>query len=328
MPYSGTVSQTKFNTRRVIENAARRCRVPPQSLTSEHIEVANDQLFLLLSDLANRGMPLWCIEKQIYPFYEGVAQIPLAASTVDVLNTNLRQLQTPSGDETITATEYVVEFQGPTIVGTVGVKWSAASEPLAFERSEDGVVWVLADEVEPQAVAGEWTWYDLPSAVGAQFFRVRATSGTLDFERIVLGNTPTEIPMARLNRDDFTNLPNKLFQSIRPLQFWFDRQIPQPIMRLWPVPNAAAETSQAVVWVQRHIMDVGTMTQEIEVPQRWYEALVAMLAARLALEYLEVDPQLIPILDAKSAESLRAALIEERDNSPVNLLPDISMYTR
>jgi hypothetical protein len=328
MPYSGTVSQTKFDTRRVIENAARRCRVPPQSLTAEHIEVAKDQLFLLLSDLANRGLQLWCIEKQVYPFYEGVAQIPLAASTVDVLNVNLRTIQQATGDEFTTPQDYTVDFGGPTLIGVVGIKWSGASEPLVFERSNDGLVWQAVDTVQPEATVGEWTWFDLPSAVPAQFFRVRVASGILDFERIVLGNTPTEIPMARLNRDDFTNLPNKLFQSIRPLQFWFDRQVPQPLMRLWPVPNAAAELSQVVVWVKRHVMDVGSMTQELEVPQRWYEAVVAMLAARLALEYLEVDPQLIPILDAKAAESLAYAGAEERDNSPVNLLPDIGMYTR
>jgi hypothetical protein len=74
-------------------------------------------------------------------------------------------------------------------------------------------------------------------------------------------------------------------------------------------------------------MDVGSMTQEIEVPQRWYEALVAMLAARLAMEYLEVDPGMIPMLDGKAKESLYFAQQEERDNSPVNILPNISMYT-
>ena len=99
-------------------------------------------------------------------------------------------------------------------------------------------------------------------------------------------------------------------------------------MNLWPVPNAAAEVMQVVVWAQRHIMDVGTMTQNIEVPQRWYEAIVAMLAARLAMEYIEVDAGLIGMLDQKAKESLYFAQQEERDNSPMMILPNISMYTR
>ena len=67
MAYSGTVSQTTFDTRRVIEHAARRCRMPAQTLTSEHVDIANDNLYLLLSALANEGAPLWCIQKTIYP---------------------------------------------------------------------------------------------------------------------------------------------------------------------------------------------------------------------------------------------------------------------
>jgi hypothetical protein len=75
-------------------------------------------------------------------------------------------------------------------------------------------------------------------------------------------------------------------------------------------------------------MDVGTMTEQIEVPQRWYDAIVSGLAAMLALELPDVDPQMIPVLDAKAAQSLATAQAEERDNSPIMWAPNISMYTR
>jgi len=328
MAYSGTVSQTTFDTRRVIENAARRCKMPPQLLSAEHVDVAKDQLYLLLSDLSNRGIQLWCIEKQIYPLYDGVADVTLDLGTLDILNSNLRTLQQVTGISTDTATERQVFFTTPTAVTTVGIRWSAAAAPLAIERSDDGVVWTTIQTETPSAVAGDWTWFDLESSVATSYFRVQATSGTLDFSRIYLGNTPTEIPLARLNRDNYTNLPNKSFQSNRPLQFWFDRQVQRPIMHLWPVPNAASEVLQIVLWRQRYIMDVGGMTQEIEVPQRWCDAIVAMLAAKLAMEYVEVDAQLIPMLDQKAKEALYFAQQEERDNSPMMILPNIAMYTR
>ena len=188
--------------------------------------------------------------------------------------------------------------------------------------------WTIIQNEDQTAVAGEWTWFDLNSSVATQYFRVVAISGTLGFSQIYLGNMPTEIPMARMNRDDYTNLPNKTFQSNRPLQFWLDRQAQSPVLNLWPVPNAQATTSQVVTWVQRHIMDVGTMAQQVEVPQRWYEALVAMLAAKMAMEMLGIDPQIIPMLDAKAAQALAVAQAEERDNSPIMWAPNISMYTR
>jgi hypothetical protein len=328
MAYSGTVSQTTFNTRKVIENAARRCKLPPQSLSAEHVEVANDQLFLLLSDLSNRGIQLWCIQKSVYPLYNGTNQIVTYEGTVDILNSNLRTLQQVTGINTDTGTSRQVFFPTPTFVTTVGIKWAGPAVPVALQRSDDGIVWTTIQTETPTASAGQWTWFDLASSVATVYFRVFAPSGGLLFDRIYLGNTPTEIPLARLSRDDYTNLPNKSFQSNRPLQYWLDRQSLSPVMNLWPVPNDQAETYQIVVWVQRHIMDVGTMTQEIEVPQRWYDAIVSMLAAKLAMEYIEVDAQMIPMLDAKAKEALYFAQQEERDNSPMMILPNISMYTR
>ena len=328
MAYSNTVSQTVFNTRKVIENAIRRCKLPAESITAEYVDIANDQLYLLLSDLANMGAPLWCIEKQIIPLYDGVGDVVLDTKVVDILNSNFRQLQTVSGVNTTTATEHTIAFGGDTFVTTVGIKWAAASVPIAIERSVDNIVWETIQTETPVATSGEWTWYDLESSIATPYFRVRATSGNLSFFEIYTGNTPTEIPLARMNRDDYTNLPNKYFQSNRPLQYWYDRLIPNPVMHLWPVPNSGADTSQLVLWVQRYIMDVGTMTQQIEVPQRWYEAIVAMLAAKMALEITEVDVNLIGLLDAKADKALYTAQAEERDNSPMMIAPNIAMYTR
>jgi hypothetical protein len=328
MAYSNTVSQTAFTTQRVIDNAVRRCRIPAEQITAEIISIANDQLYLLLSDLANQGVPLWCIQKCIYPLYEGTPTITTYSGTVDLLNTNLRTLQEVTGTNVDTSTSRTVEFTSATAVSTVGVLWSGPSVPISLQRSNDGVNWTIIQNEDQDAVAGQWVWFDLSSSVGTTFFRVVAVTGTLGFTQIYLGNTPTEIPMARMNRDDYTNLPNKSFQSNRPLQFWLDRQAQSPVLNIWPVPNAQAEVYQVVTWIQRHIMDVGTMTQEVEVPQRWYEAIVSMLAAKMALEIVEVDPQMIPMLDSKAAQALAVAQAEERDNSPMMIAPNISPYTR
>lgn len=328
MAFSNTVSQTNFNTRRVIDNAIRRCKLSAQQITAEYIDIANDQLYLFLSDLANQGAPLWCIEKQIYPLYDGVGDITMTDGTVDILNSNFRTLQPVTGTNVDTSTTRTVTFTTEIFVANVGIYWTAAAVPIALERSDDGAIWTTIQTETPTATAGQWTWFDLDSSVAARYFRVRATSGTLSFSQIYLANTPTEIPLARMNRDDYTNLPNKAFQNNRPLQYWFDRQVNNPIMHMWPVPNDAATVCQIVVWRQRYIMDVGTMTQDIEVPQRWLEAIVSGLAAKMALELAEVDVNLIPILDQKAAIALNIAQMEERDNSPMMIAPNISPYTR
>ena len=328
MAVSGTVSQTVFNTRKVIDHAYRRCRIPPEGISSEQISFALDNLYLILSGLANRGLQLWCIEKKIMPFYEAQGLIELPNGIVDVLNTNLRTLEQVSGTVTNTSTSSTTLFGTQTQVTNVGILWSGNSTSVSFQTSADGVVWTtVATEANPNQTAGTYTWYDLEGSIANFYFRVIATSGNLNQSFVYLGNTPTEIPMARLNRDDYVNLPNKQFEG-RPLQFWLNRQLNNPIMYLWPVPNAQFVTAQAIVWVKRYIMDVGTMTQEIEVPQRWYDAIVYVLAAKIAEETPTVDPQMIAILDQKANRALLEAENEERDDSPIYLTPNIAVYTR
>jgi len=327
---SGTVSMTVFDTRKVIDHAYRRCRIPPEGISSEQISFALDTLYLILSMLANRGLQLWCIQRYLMPLYQAQGLMTLPNGIVDVLNTNLRTVEVvnTTSINTTTSTTYQTIFSTATQVTTVGIEWSGASTGYALETSSDGVVWTTVATVSnPNAVANDVTWVDIQGSLATLYFRVRATTGTLNQAQVLLANTPNEIPMARLNRDDYVNLPNKAFEG-RPLQFWCDRTLNNPVLYLWPVPSAQFVTAQVVVWVKRYIMDVGMMTQEIEVPQRWYDAIVYLLASRLAEETPTVDPQMIAILDQKAQRSLLEAENEERDDSPIYLTPNIAVYTR
>jgi hypothetical protein len=147
------------------------------------------------------------------------------------------------------------------------------------------------------------------------------------FETVFLGNTPTEIPFGVLNRDTYVAQSNKVFNG-RPTTYWFQRDINQPVLNIWPAPNAQAEYAQLIVWRHRQIMDVGTLQQEIEIPQRWYDAIVMKLASRLALEIDIVDPNLIQLLTPLAAESLRIAWDGDNDGSAITIQPYIAPYTR
>jgi len=327
---SGTVSTTVFNTRKVVDHAYRRCRIPPEGISSEQISFALDTLYLILSMLANRGLQLWCIESYLMPLYQAQGLMTLPNGIVDILNTNLRTVEVLNSTttNTTTSTTYQTLFPSTTQVTTVGIEWSGASTAYALETSSDGATWLtVATQANPSVTAGMVTWVDIQGTLATLYFRVRATTGTLNQTQVILANMPNEIPMARLNRDDYVNLPNKAFQG-RPLQFWVDRLLNAPVLYLWPVPSAQFVTAQVVVWVKRYIMDVGTMTQEIEIPQRWYDAIVYVLASRLAEETPTVDPQMIAILDQKAQRSLLEAENEERDDSPIYLTPNIAGYTR
>ncbi len=329
MAVSGTVSQTIFNTRKVIDHAFRKCRLPPETVGGEQMTVAQESLYLILSSLANRGIQLWCIDKLILPLYENEAAVPVGNGIVDLLNTNYRTIQylTPTS-ETVAADRVTFNLGTSEIVTTVGILWSGASAAFNLQVSTNNVSWTTVKSVsDPGQIAGEWTWVDIDGSVATQYFRVVAPGGTLSQTDVLVGNTPNEIMMARLNRDSYSNLPNKTFTG-KPLQFWLDRTLNEPVMYVWPVPDSAQSLGQVVTYAKRYIMDVGTLTQEIDVPQRWYEAIVYLLAARLAEELPQVEPGYVQVLDQKALRALSEAEMEERDNSPIYFTPNISIYTR
>lgn len=291
------------------------------------IAVANEALYLILSAMANRGIQLWCIDKEILPLYEAISEVPLPVGTVDILNANFRTLTELTGTETSNSTTVSVDFGEDTQVTNVGVLFSGASVGYTVQTSSNGTNWTTVLTVaNPNLTSGQWNWVDLQGTLAQQYCRV-VGSGTLNQADVFFGNTPTEIPIARINRDDYSNLPNKTSQG-RPLQYWLNRQREYPIMNVWQVPNGDFTFAQIVCYIKRYIMDVGTMTQEIEVPQRWYDAIVYCLAAKLAEELPSVDPQMLPILDQKMLRALKEAEDEERDNSPIYFTPNIAIYTR
>lgn len=330
MAYSGSISGTTFNALKVVDHAFRRCRLPAQAISSEMQQYALESLYLLLSELANIKTPSWCIERQIYPFYEGQPVVTLSPGTVEVLNANLRTLQELTGPTVITATSYTVDFNdsdgNSATVNTVGVKWLAAAVPLTFQVSDDAVLWRTVGAQETAASAGEWTWTDVQPAVTARYFRFTST-GTFLAEAVYLGNMPQEIPMGLLNRDTYVAQSNKVFLG-RPLTYWFQRDLPQPVINLWPAPNLAAEVQQLIVWRHRHIMDTQNLRQEVEVPQRWLQAIVDSLASKVAAETPAVDAALLPVLDQRATQSLQRAWDGDNDGSPTYINPGIGCYTK
>ncbi|QGH72192.1 MAG: hypothetical protein [Caudovirales sp. ctOwN3] len=327
MAFSGTISTTTFNTNRVVDHAFRRCKITAQRVTAEMQDIALDLLYLALSEMASVKTPSWCIEKLVLPFYEGQPNVTLPLGTEEVLNANYRYLQQVTGSNTTTSTTYQVNFSSATAVYSVGIKWSAAAVPLSFSVSNDGITWTVVGTQTTTASAGEITWTDITPAIAYQYFKITATSGTLSYTSVFLGNTPQEIPFGVLNRDSYVAQSNQIFEG-RPTTFWFQRDINQPILHLWPAPNLASEQAQLVVWRHRQIMDVGTLQQELEIPQRWYNAIVDKLASLLAFEIDIVDPQMITLLAAKSDASMQVAWQGDNDGSPTTIAPMIGYYTK
>ena len=335
MAYSGNIAAKTFNALKVVDHAFRRCRLPAQAITSEMQSYALDSLSFFLDELANIKTPSWCIQQQLLPMYENNQIVTLPVGTIDVLNINLNTLQELSGTVTSTNTSYLVNFTTPTIVNFIGIKWSATAIPVTFQTSTDNVTWTTVGtststnlSTGSTAVAGNITWDEITGALAKQYFRIIPTDGVSNISTtsITLGNMPQAIPMGILSRDNYVNQSNLTFSG-RPTSFYYQRNLPQPVVNLWPAPNIASEKYVISLWRHRQIMDTDNLQQEIEIPDRWLEAIINGLAARVCLETPSADMQLLPLLEARAERSEQRAWDGDNDGSPIQINPGIGVYT-
>lgn len=353
MATSGTVGTTIFTTQQVIDHAYRRMRMAAELVSGEKIETALENLWLILQVLSSKGIPIWRVETQILPFYQGQVGVNPLIGTVEVLNANTRILQRQTGtyatdqggdpelafdgdlDTACTQTApdgaITVTFGSETTITTFGLLPAVnGTWDFVYEVSDDGVSWeTVLTYTDQSVVARRWQWVDVEITRWAsyQYARLRATGGTtLDVLEWFIGNTPQAIPMAPLNKDDWFNLPNKSFQG-RPVQFWQDMQRDNPVLRVWPVPDFAANFYQCEAQVHRMIEDVGDMSMQLDLPARWYDWIVDELAVKQARE----DPDYkgdIRELQAFAADSLKTAQGGITAKGPIYLQPNIAPYTR
>jgi len=352
MAYSGTVGTTVIQVQTLIDHGARRAGKLAEELTSEQVLSARESLFFLLSNLINIGIQYWAIDKKVYGLKADQYVYKLPVGGNDVLQALYRKMSRPSGSYGTTAGGNVQNaFDGnidtictqsapngsisvnygadnPVYIGSIGVLPGVTGNiDCVFEYSADGITWsTLYDPGVTAWVNNEWIWYDIEPGQTVQFYRIRARNGsTLSLRELYFGNNSNEITMARLNRDDYTNLPNKNFTANQPYQYWFNRTVPQAEITLWPVPSDPF--IQMTVWYSRQIMDVGDLSGELEIPQRWFLAVQSMLAHQMALELPGVATDRITYLEAQADKYLTLAEVEERDKSPIYFAPNIHPYT-
>lgn len=355
MAYSETYGQV-FNVQTLIDHGARRCGKLAEELTAEQLLSARQSLGFVLTSLINIGIQYWAVKKEVIGLSADKYIYSLPVGANDVLNALYRTMSRPTGNYASSAGGTVsnafdndvdtytqqsspngnisVDFgtDNPIYAGSIGVLpyvsgGGSATWTFTLEYSTDGITWNTLENVGTVVVTdNQWQWYDIDPGQTVQFYRIRASGGTtLALREFYVGNNSREITMARLNRDDYTNLPNKNFTANQPYQFWFNRTVPQPEIYLWPVPSDPFV--QMTIWYSKQIMDVGDLTDELQIPQRWYLAVVNMLAHQMALELPGVPLDRVQYLEGQAEKHLNMAEQEERDKSPIYFAPNISVYT-
>jgi hypothetical protein len=327
MATSGTVATTTINTAKLIEHAIRRCGLSPTSQTSETMQTARECLYLLMLSLANNGLNLWCVETNYIGLKEGQATYVLPAGTIDLLKLVFSRPSRIEGSDVQAGLNYTTMLDESTSVIRVGVKFNsiAASETVSISHSTDGVVYTVANTiVRTDWAANTWYWFALDPVVDAQYFRV-STLAAIDVADFYLVTSVYDMEIVQYNRDDYFGLPNKQTLGNLSTNYYYERKV-NPQVSLWPVPND--DTNHLTIVRHRQIQDIGTLIQEIEIPNRWYEAVIWQLAERLCFELPNVQPTRVPLVQAAAAKNLIEVGNEETDGSSIRFDVQMSGYTR
>lgn len=326
MSTSGTIGSTVITTNKLLEKSLRRCGLVPSTLTPETVESALESTYLFLLSLANRGLNLWCINRSLIPLGVGRKTYPLPTGTLDVLNVLHATPTRVTGTQSSPSAQILQDLLSTSSrVVRFGVKFSSTPTSFQLEKSDNGgLSWGLVLAPSEMPPAGSWGWYDLDPMVEGSLFRV-VTSSPATPQELFLCSEVREIPVAQFNRDDYANQPAKNQQSSVATNYYFEKLI-DPQLTLWPVPND--DTRQLVIYYHRQVQDVGSLSQSLEIPPRWLEAVSWHLAARLAFEVPNVDAaRRQEVLQMASTMTLEVEA-GETDGAPIFISPAIRVYTR
>ena len=356
MAYSGTYDQTVITIDQLISYAYRDAGKQAEEITPEYVQAGKQALFYILQNSVNRGINIWLQKIQVLGPQAYQQFIKMPYNVVDVLEANWVYITNPTISASLPSTSYSLfdqsgnanlslvststlannyfgaSYQQATRIFYVGFNAyspnTTTTYTLDLQASVDGITWFTIQSLDSVTLADQqWSYSEVAVTTPYNYFRLnnRNTSSTFSLRGIQFAQSQQVIPLARLNRTDYFSLPNKQFTGNRPLQYWFNRQI-DPEMYLWPIPNNNFQVFQFIMELQPQ--DVGTLTNELYLPDRWVPYIQSALSHRLAMQIPGVDMNRVAYLE-KIALGLRTEAEEEdRDKSPIYFQPNIAPYTR
>ena len=354
MAYSNTTGNTTISVDQLISYAFRDSGMAAEEMTPEYVGAAKQALFYNLQNLSNLGVNLWLLENQLYGALNAQQQLVLPKTTIDVreanwvyvINNTAAEYLPVSNIDSAVAFDLNLETHATSTSGAnyFGLEYSpglpvyyvgwnayapagAVTYNFVFEVSNDGINWKIQKTFpEITMTDKQWQYYNIPITPVYTYYRLRETvATTFAVRQIVFSTSQQVIPLARLNRDDYWNLPNKQFPSQRSLQYWFDRTI-EPSMYLWPVPNNDFQMFQLIV--EKQMEDVGSLTNQIYVPDRWINCVQKQLSHSMSMQLPGIDLARIQYLEGQAEKAFHQASEEDRDKSPIYFQPNYSYYTR
>lgn len=339
---SGTYNFQSVEVETLIRDAYENIGIEPEFITPQKLDSARRSINLLLLEWINKSTNLWTLQSDFLLINEFQTKYILENYVSDLTEVNLRtssrQLDGTAASSsggvaanafdanketacTQTAANGNISYDyGEGVTQTIdffGIIANATEDyTLAVEVSNDNVNWYNILTIEKQSyVKGNLYWFDIFAPMNARYYRVRESGGaTLDIQELYFNNNILDTTISSLSRNEYLQLPQKNITG-RPSVYYFDRTI-EPSISIWPSPSSIYNViSYSYI---KLMQDVGLYSNAIEIPSRFYPALVTGLSFKLALKF---NNQVAEIFNSEYQDSFNLASIEDSEINTISIRP-------
>lgn len=241
-----------------------------ETLSSDMQQRARKTANFMLKAWEGQGIHLWTFE-------EGSLFLVKGQSKYDFSSANLAN----TWHETTLSS---AEAAGQNVLSCASTVNMAVDDVIGIVLDDKTLHWTTVVSIASSSV----TVFDvLPSpAASGNFVRNYVPETFIPVTRMMetrrRESTSYEISMNFESRKDYFHLPDKVTTGT-PIQSYFSRQNPEGVLYLWPSPSDAATVINFTY--ERPIQTIVRGTDNLDIPDYWYEAIIYGLAERLILKF-------------------------------------------
>ena len=166
-----------------------------------------------------------------------------------------------------------------------------------------------------------WKIYTTAVTVSTSVTSYDLSSSTTDALQVNLRRDSTDIELQRISFEEYLNVPNKS-QTGRPTQYTVKRDLANPTIHIYPVPDNATDILK--IEAIRQVEDINkSADQNADAPVRFLPALTCGLSYYLSMKRNNIPMDRIQMLKANYEEKLAMALEEDRERASLLLKPKL-----
>jgi hypothetical protein len=327
----------------IIREAFERIGILGEFVEAQKLNAARTSINFILLEWMNKSVNLWTLQSDYLSLITNKGQYILENIVGDIIQANLRtstrQLNgTPAASSGTPANAFdgnAATHCDAGVNGNISYDYGTGNTQqinfigiqshtetlytLNLQFSQDNTNWTILYTIPPQTFPAQVTlWFDVPIPLDARAYRIIETNGaTLDITELYFNNNILDMPISSVSRYEYYTYPNKKLQG-RPTVYYLDSQI-NPILNIWPIPSDQYNCLQYTY--KKMMQDVGLFTNSLQIPQRFYQAMVWGLAYHMALKY---NPQIAPIMQNEYDKCFALAASEDAEITPIRINADYS----